>query len=68
MSALRKRPVRVLVIDDSALVRKVLADGFSRDPEIEVVGQANDPYRARDLLVELRPDVVTLDVTMRATL
>ncbi len=64
MSALRNRPVRVLVIDDSALVRKVLADGFSRDPEIELVGQANDPYRARDLLVELRPDVVTLDVEM----
>ncbi len=64
MSALRNRRVRVLVIDDSALVRKVLADGLSRDPEIEVVGQANDPYRARDLLVELRPDVVTLDVEM----
>ncbi|MEK8122874.1 chemotaxis response regulator protein-glutamate methylesterase [Methylocystis sp. IM4] len=64
MNALPNRPVRVLVIDDSALVRKVLADGLSRDPEIEVVGQANDPYRARDLLVDLRPDVVTLDVEM----
>lgn len=64
MSSRHLRPVRVLVIDDSALVRKVLVDGLSRDREIEVVGQASDPYRARDLLVELRPDVVTLDVEL----
>ena len=56
--------IRVLIVDDSALVRKILADGLSRDPEIQVVGQAGDPYRARDLLVELRPDVITLDVEM----
>lgn len=56
--------VRVLIVDDSNLVRKVLADGFQRDGGIEVVGQAGDPYRARDLLVELKPDVVTLDVEM----
>jgi len=54
----------VLVVDDSALVRKILVTGLSRDPEIEVIGQAGDPYRARDLLVELRPDVITLDVEM----
>lgn len=64
MIATANRPVRVLVVDDSALVRKVLVDGFARDSGIEVVGQANDPYRARDLLVELRPDVITLDVEM----
>lgn len=56
--------IRVLIIDDSALVRKILSDGFARDPEIEVVGAAGDPYKGRDLLVELRPDVITLDVEM----
>lgn len=60
----QNRPVRVLVVDDSALVRKLLVDGFNRNGGIEVVGQASDPYRARDLLVELKPDVVTLDVEM----
>lgn len=59
----QKRPVRVLVVDDLALVRRLLVDGFHRNG-IEVVGQASDPYRARDLLVELKPDVVTLDVEM----
>ena len=64
MSSAGPTVIRVLVVDDSALVRKILADGLSRDPEIQVVGQASDPYRARDLLVELRPDVMTLDVEM----
>ena len=64
MSLLRKAPVRVLIVDDSAMVRKILSIGLAKDPEIEVVGQASDPYRARDLLVELRPDVITLDVEM----
>ncbi len=59
-----KRPIRVLIVDDSALVRKILAVGLAKDPGIEVVGQAVDPYQARDLLVELRPDVITLDVEM----
>jgi two-component system chemotaxis response regulator CheB len=59
-----KRPIRVLIVDDSALVRKVLSDGLARDPDIRVVGQAADPYRARDLMVELSPDVITLDVEM----
>lgn len=59
-----KRPIRVLIVDDSALVRKIMSTGLARDSEIEVVGQAGDPYRARDLLVELKPDVVTLDVEM----
>ena len=56
--------VRVLVVDDSALVRKILTMGLSKDPQIEVIGQAADPYRARDLIVELNPDVITLDVEM----
>ncbi len=56
--------IRVLVVDDSALVRKILTVGLSKDPQIEVIGQAADPYRARDLIVELNPDVITLDVEM----
>jgi len=59
-----KKKIRVLIIDDSALVRKILADGLGDDPEIEVVGQANDPFAARDLIKKLDPDVLTLDVEM----
>ncbi len=58
------RKIRVLVVDDSALVRKILSVGLAKDPQIEVVGQASDPYNARDLMVELHPDVITLDVEM----
>jgi len=56
--------VRVLVVDDSALVRNILSQGLSMDPNIEVVGTASDPYIARDRIVELQPDVLTLDVEM----
>ena len=56
--------VRVLVVDDSAVVRKIFAEELGRDPEIEVVGTAPDPYVARDKIVRLRPDVVTLDIEM----
>jgi two-component system chemotaxis response regulator CheB len=58
------RKVRVLIVDDSALVRQILANGLSMDPGIEVAGTANDPYAARDKIVELKPDVLTLDVEM----
>ncbi len=61
---LTKHRIRVLVVDDSALVRKILTTGLSRDPEIEVIGHASDPYQARDRMVELKPDVLTLDVEM----
>jgi two-component system chemotaxis response regulator CheB len=57
-------PVRVLVVDDSALVRAVLSQGLALDPGIEVVGSASDPFVARDRIVQLRPDVLTLDVEM----
>ncbi|MEZ4232756.1 MAG: chemotaxis response regulator protein-glutamate methylesterase [Polyangiaceae bacterium] len=56
--------IRVLVVDDSALIRQLLSRGLAMDPEIEVVGTANDPYVARDLIVKLNPDVLTLDVEM----
>ena len=58
------RRVRVLVVDDSAVVRNVFAQELSRDPGIEVVGTAPDPFVARDLLLEKEPDVITLDLEM----
>ncbi len=56
--------IRTLIVDDSALVRSILSRGLSMDPEIEVVGTAGDPYKARDQIVRLKPDVLTLDVEM----
>jgi two-component system chemotaxis response regulator CheB len=56
--------IRVLVVDDSAIVRKLLSEELSRASGIEVVGTAPDPYVARDKIVALEPDVVTLDVEM----
>lgn len=58
------RPIRVLIVDDSALVRNILSQGLSLDPQIEVVGTAPDPYQARDKILQLQPDVLTLDVEM----
>lgn len=56
--------IRVLAIDDSAIVRQVLARELGRFPDIELVGTAPDPYVGRDKIVELEPDVVLLDVEM----
>ncbi len=65
VSPLRKPGVvRVLVVDDSALVRRILSDALSRHDDIEVVGTATDPYVARERIVQLRPDVITLDIEM----
>ena len=58
------KTVRVLIVDDSPLVRDLIARGLSAYPGIEVVGLAGDPYEARDKIVKLNPDVVTLDVQM----
>jgi two-component system chemotaxis response regulator CheB len=58
------RTVRVLIIDDSPLVRRILSEGLSKDPNINVCGTASDPYQARDEIIKLRPDVLTLDVEM----
>lgn len=57
-------PVKVLVVDDSALIRRLLSEILSADPGIEVVGTASDPYVARAKIKALRPDVLTLDVEM----
>lgn len=58
------KPVKVLIVDDSAVIRQLLSMLLSADPEIEVVGTAGDPYIARDRIKALNPDVVTLDVEM----
>lgn len=56
--------VRVLVVDDSATMRGLIAAVLRRDPEIEVVGHAGDPFEAREAVKRLNPDVMTLDVEM----
>ncbi|HYX38179.1 MAG TPA: chemotaxis response regulator protein-glutamate methylesterase [Oligoflexus sp.] len=56
--------IRCLIVDDSAIVRSVLQRMLNSDPEIEVVGSAPDPYVAREKLIELQPDVMTLDIEM----
>ena len=57
-------PIKVLVVDDSALIRALLKEIIQADPELELVGQAPDAYVARDLIKQLNPDVLTLDVEM----
>ncbi len=59
-----KKPIRVLIVDDSVLVRQMLEEMLSADPEIEVVGSAFDPFDAREKIKALHPDVLTLDVEM----
>jgi two-component system, chemotaxis family, protein-glutamate methylesterase/glutaminase len=56
--------IRVLIVDDSAIVRKVFSEELSKYPDIEVVGTAPDPYVARDKIISLKPDVITLDIEM----
>jgi two-component system chemotaxis response regulator CheB len=59
-----KKRIKVLIVDDSSLVRNILSKGLANDLGIEVVGTAPDPYIARDKIVQLKPDVLTLDVEM----
>ncbi|MFM7002180.1 MAG: chemotaxis response regulator protein-glutamate methylesterase [Limnohabitans sp.] len=64
MSIEKTSRIKVLVVDDSALVRKTISDTLALDPEIEVVGVANDPLIAMDKVARLNPDVMTLDMEM----
>ncbi|MHB9099760.1 MAG: response regulator, partial [Syntrophales bacterium] len=56
--------IKVLIVDDSAIVRKILAEELAKYQDIEVVGVAPDPFVARDKIVNLKPDVLTLDIEM----
>lgn len=56
--------IKVLVVDDSAVVRRIFSETLSQEEDIEVVGTAPDPFVARDKIVQLKPDVITLDVEM----
>lgn len=58
------KKIKVLIVDDSAVVRQIFSKELGRDPEIEVVGTAPNPYIARDKIVQLKPDVLTLDIEM----
>ncbi len=54
--------VGVLIVDDSATMRGLIAAALKRDPDIEVLGFANDPIEAREQVKRLNPDVITLDI------
>jgi two-component system chemotaxis response regulator CheB len=56
--------IKVLIVDDSAVVRKILKERLEKAPDIEIVGTATDPYIARDKIIQLKPDVLTLDIEM----
>lgn len=58
------KKIRILVVDDSAVVRRILSLELSKEKDMEVVGAAPDPYVARDMIVSLSPDVITLDLEM----
>jgi two-component system, chemotaxis family, protein-glutamate methylesterase/glutaminase len=60
----RTGPIKVLIVDDSALVRSILSRVLAEDQEIQVVGGAKDPFEARELIISYRPDVIILDVEM----
>ena len=59
-----RKKIRVLVVDDSPLVRRLFRDAINQQTDMEVIGVAPDPYVARDMLLKLKPDVMTLDVEM----
>jgi two-component system, chemotaxis family, protein-glutamate methylesterase/glutaminase len=58
------RKIRVLIVDDSSIVRKILTEALAGEPDLEVVGAAPDPFVARDKILSLDPDVITLDIEM----
>lgn len=57
-------PIKVLIVEDSIVFRELLLQNLNRDPAIHVVGTAKDPYEARDAILALKPDVMTLDVEL----
>lgn len=57
-------PIKVLVVDDSIVFRELLVQNLNKDPAIRVVGTAKDPFEARDAILALKPDVMTLDVEL----
>ena len=59
-----RNKIKVLIVDDSAIVRNLLAKAMADEPDIQVIGQARDAFEAREMLLELGPDVVTLDIIM----
>ncbi len=61
---LTKKRIRVLVVDDSLVFREILSKGISSDSSIDVVATANDPFEARDKIIEFEPDVITCDIEM----
>lgn len=58
------KPINVLIVDDSPTVRAVLSRALSNEPDISVIGEAKDPFEARELIIEYRPDVIILDIEM----
>jgi two-component system chemotaxis response regulator CheB len=58
------RKIKVLIVDDSAIVRNLLSKAMADEADIQVIGQAKDAFEAREMLLELGPDVVTLDIIM----
>ena len=62
--ALASRKIRVLVVDDSSTIRQIITNALHTDKDIEVIGDAEDPYHARERILELDPDVITLDIIM----
>ena len=62
--ALANRKIRVMVVDDSSTIRQIIKKALELDEGIEVIGEAEDAYEARELIMELDPDVITLDIIM----
>lgn len=58
------RPIRVLVVEDSIVFRELLVQNLNKDPAIQVVGTARDPFEARDAILAYKPDVMTLDIEL----
>lgn len=58
------QPIKVLIVDDSIVFRELLVQNLGRDPAINVVGTAKDPFEARDAILALKPDVMTLDIEL----